>query len=341
MTQGAEPTIAVIVPNRNDARYLPRCLRSVLEQNVGPDELIIVDDQSTDDSVAVIRSLIANRPNAQLIENPVNLGTYGAIDTGIKRSRSEYLLCLSSNDFVLPGIFAHAKSCLARFPSAGLWSAMGWLVDELDRPIRRHQIPVIALEDAYFTPEQCLRLAWRYGNWFMGTTLTYRRDTLNAAGGFDPAYKGLSDLLTALIVASRGGAAYSPAPLAVVRIHAGSSSSSTLENAAGLETMLERLRERGPKLAPRLFTPAFLDRTAKRFRYGAVRASHGANLSRIAERFPGWRGRALAAIDTIVPSGFRRTRFALAFVILRPFDIVPALWIRLVGGIFFVARRPL
>jgi hypothetical protein len=186
-----------------------------------------------------------------------------------------------------------------------------------------------------------LRLAWRYGNWFTGTTLTYRRDALEAAGGFDPAYKGLSDLLTALIVASREGAAYSPAPLGVVRIHAGSSSSSTLENAAGLEVMLERLRERGPRLEPRLFTPAFLDRTALRFRYGAVRASHGANLSRIAERFPGWRGRALAAIDTIVPSGSRRIRFVLAFVILRPFDIVPTLWSRLVDGILFAARRPL
>jgi hypothetical protein len=212
---------------------------------------------------------------------------------------------------------------------------MGWLVDESDRPIGRHQTPVISLQDSHFTPEQCVRLAWRYGNWFTGTTLTYRRDALERAGGFDPAYKGLSDLLTALIVASHEGVAYSPAPLAVVRIHAGSSSSRTLEDTVGLESMLERLRERGPKLAPRLFTPAFLDRAAKRFRYGSVRASRGANLSRIAERFPGWRGCALVAIDTIVPSGFGRTRFALAFVILRPFDILPVLWSRLIGGIFF------
>src|SRR6266699_6327109 len=72
----ALPKIAVIVPNRNDSRYLPRCIRSVLEQPGPPDELIIVDDQSTDDSVSVVRALIAGQSRARLIENPVNLGTY-------------------------------------------------------------------------------------------------------------------------------------------------------------------------------------------------------------------------------------------------------------------------
>src|SRR2546422_7427009 len=45
----ALPKIAVIVPNRNDSRYLPRCIRSILEQEDPPDELVVVDDQSTDD----------------------------------------------------------------------------------------------------------------------------------------------------------------------------------------------------------------------------------------------------------------------------------------------------
>ena len=39
-----EPSIAVIVPNYNDIRHLPRCLRSVLDQHVGPQELIVIDD---------------------------------------------------------------------------------------------------------------------------------------------------------------------------------------------------------------------------------------------------------------------------------------------------------
>ena len=309
-----------------------------LDQEVAPDELILVDDQSTDDSVAVMRSLIANRPGVQLIENPVNLGVYGALDEGLKRSQSEYVLFLSSNDFVLPGIFAHAKACLAKCPGVGLWSAMGWLVDEADRPIKVHPAPVVAWRDACFTPQQCLQLAWRFGNWFTGTTLIYHRDTLDAAERFDPAYKGLADLLAALIVASRRGAAYSPVPFAVVRIHQGSFISSTLSNAAGIETMLERLRERGPGLAPGLFTPLFLDRIALRFRGASVRASRGKSIAAVAGESAGWRRHALLWVDRAVPSGFWRVRIGLAFSILRPFDVVPMLWARLAGKLIVMAR---
>ena len=336
--QARVPSIAVIVPNRNDARYLPRCISSIFDQEAPPDELILVDDQSTDDSVAVMRLLTANRPGVQLIENPVNLGVYGALDEGLKRSRSEYVLFLSSNDFVLPGIFAHAKACLAKYPGVGLWSAMGWLVDEEDRPIRLNPSPVVAWRDACFTPQQCVQLAWRFGNWFTGTTLIYRRDALDAVGSFDPAYKGLADLLAALTIASRQGAAYSPAPYAVVRMHQGSHISGTLGNLAGVESIVGRLRERGPVLGPRLFTLAFLDRIALRFRGATVRVSRGNNISDVAGRSAGWRRRALVWIDRLVPTQLWQARVALAFLVLRPFDVVPMLWTRIAVRIVVMAR---
>jgi len=325
------PKIAVIVPNRNDSRYLPRCIRSVLEQEDPPDELIIVDDQSTDDSVSAIRSLIAGQSRARLIENPVNLGTYGALDEGLKFTRSEYVLFLSANDFVMPGLFARARSCLARHPGAGLWSAMGWLVGEDDRLIRLHVSPVLSLGDVYVPPERCARLAYRLGNWFVGPTLIYHRDTLEAVGKFDAAYMGLADLLTALIVASRRGAAYSPMPFGVSRIHSGGYLSRTLTGNANVEAILDRLRERGPPLAPELFTKGFLDRMALRFRFAPVRASKGGNIRHLATKYAGLRRFALNGVSRLPPR-FHRARVALTFVVLCPFDVLPALWNRLLGA---------
>jgi len=332
------PKIAVIVPNRNGSRHLPRCIRSILEQKDPPDELIVVDDQSTDNSVAVIRSLIAGQPQARLIENPVNLGTYPALDEGLKITRSEYVLFLASNDFVLPGIFARARSCLARHPGVGLWSAMGWLVDEEDRLIRLNISPVIALRDAYFSPEQCMRLARRFGNWFVGPTLIYHRDTLDAAGRFDPAYIGLADLLTALVVASRRGAAYSPAPLGTFRIHSGGNLSRSFADSATLEAILARLHVRGPALAPGLFTRGFLERTALRFRFALVRASKGGNIPNIAAKYSGFRGFALNRVERMLPPTFHWVRVALTFFILRPFDLLPTLWNRLLGAAVILIR---
>jgi len=334
----ALPTIAVIVPNRNDSRYLPRCIRSILEQENPPDELIVVDDQSTDDSVSIVRSLISGKAAAKLIENPVNLGTYGALDKGLEASRSEYVLFLSANDAVVPGIFARARSCLARHPGVGLWSAMGWLVDEHDRLIGLHRSPVVSLRDTYTTPERSAELAYRLGNWSVGSTLIYHRATLESAGRFDAAYMGLADLVTTWIVASRRGALYSPVPLGVSRIHSGSYLSRTLKR-ENLEAILARLHDLGPGLAPGLFTPAFLERMTLRFRFAALRSGNGENIALTAAEHAGLRRALLEAIERL-PRSLHRARVALAFLVLCPFDIVPALWNRLLGSAAVRALLP-
>jgi hypothetical protein len=334
----AVPNIAVVVPNRNDSRYLRVCLQSLLSQEVKPDELIVVDDQSTDDSVQVIRSLLAEVSFARLVENPVNLGTYGALYEGFKRSRSDYVLFLASNDYVLPGIFARAKAALARSPQAGLWSALAWLVDDDGRPIRLHNSPVVALRDAYFSPEECRRMARRFGNWFTGPTLTYHREVLEEVGFFDPAYGGLADLISALAVAARRGAAYSPAPLASIRVHAQGNLSRTLGDPVALDGVISRLVQRGPELAPELFTPDFLKRTTRRFRFASVRAS-SQRLQGIAERMDGWQGRALRAVAWVTPARARRVRIVFAFAILRPFDLLPTLWYRIFAWLLIRMRQ--
>jgi glycosyltransferase involved in cell wall biosynthesis len=331
------PTIAVIVPNRNHARFLPRCLKSLLDQEVPPDEVIVVDDQSTDDSVAVVRLMITGHDRAQLVVNPVNLGTNGALNEGLKRTRSEYVLFLASNDFVLPGIFARAKSGLTGMPRVALWSAMAWMVDEDDQPIRLHPSAVVAMSDARLSPQRCIALAYRHGNWFTGTSAIYHRDTLLEVGGFDPAYGAPSDLITALTVASLKGAAYTPAPLCAIRIHENSYSSRALKDPAGLEAMMHRLRLRGPKLSPGLFTEAFVERMAKRYRFAAVRAAEGD--SQTVEPYThGYTRKLLRLIGRWIPSSWRNTRVALAFFVLRPFDVLPTITNRLLAWVVVRVR---
>jgi glycosyltransferase involved in cell wall biosynthesis len=334
----AGPSIGVIVPNRNDARYLRRCLGSVLNQEVRPDELIVIDDQSTDDSVAVIRAAVAGHAFARLIQNPRNLGTYGAVDEGLKCSSSEYVLFLASNDFVLPGVFARARACLQRAPGAGLWSALAWFVDEQDRLLRLHPSPVVALRDTYFEPRRCIEFARRLGNWFTGTTLIYRRSAVDEAGRFDPAFMGLSDLFTALIVASRHGAAYSPAPYAAIRKHGGSYLERTLSEPDRLEHILKGVFEHGLRHAPLLFTRDFVERTTRRFRSASVRTTRGRTLAAVAQLSPGWVGRALRLIEHLVPRSWGMVRVVLGFLVLRPFDVLPSMWYRGLGWLYVRAR---
>ena len=156
--------VIAVLPAYNAEKTLEATIRALPRGSM--DEIILVDDASTDDSVAIIKSLIQGNPRAQFFVNPVNIGANRTVNDSLGRARSEYVLLLSANDYVLPGIFSRAKACLARSPGVGVWSAMAWLVDEEDRPIRLHPSPVVALHDALFPPERCVKLAHRFGNWF-------------------------------------------------------------------------------------------------------------------------------------------------------------------------------
>lgn len=318
MTSGrARPlTIGVVMPNRNDAGYLERAVGSVLAQVPPPDEFIVVDDQSTDDSVARIRRMIDGRAYARLIENPVNLGTIGTINLALREARSDYLLFLASNDFVLPGLIARARSLLERCPAVGFWSAMTWLVDTEDRVIRLHASPVISPTDRAFAPDECLRLIHRVGSWLGGPTIVYRRDALIDIGGFDAGLGGLCDLMAAMALAVRHGAAFAPVPLAGLRLHPGSVLTKTLTGSAGLDDLLDRVRDYLGRHAPALAAPRYFNRIERRIRFAAARAT-----------------------EPTAPAPLRALRTARLFMRWRAFDIVPAAIYRLLGPALVRARH--
>jgi glycosyltransferase involved in cell wall biosynthesis len=331
--QDADPfSLAVIVPNRNDAKYLSRCIESVITQAVHPDEFIIIDDESTDNSVEVIESAIKGCSFARLHKNAKNMGGVQTANAGLRMARSKFVFFLGANDFVMPDLFARAKECLRRHPQTGVWSAMVWLVDEQDRLIRMHPSAVISLRDSYFPPEKCRILMCRLGNWLTGQTTIYRREALLEVGGFDPSLKALCDLLAAHVVVSRHGAAYSPAPLGVMRVHEGAFLPATLSDSKVLDSILDDIRARGPKLEPGLFTPAMLIRTELRFYFASLRLSEGATIAHIMNRSRAMRRVALAGVRRFIPASFKRLRVAAFFAIMRPFDILPTIWYRIFGA---------
>jgi glycosyltransferase involved in cell wall biosynthesis len=328
---GAPFSLSVVIPNRNDGKYLPLCIRSIVGQSVKPDELILIDDESTDDSIAVIRREITGQPFARLEINPKNLGGVQSANLGLRLARSKFVLFMGANDFILPGHFARMKTCLERYPRAGLWSAMVWLVDEEDRYLRMHPSPVVALGDHYFTGAQCRRMVRDFGSWLTGQTTVYRREALLESGALDPSLKGLNDLLAALVVASRYGAAFSPAPVGVMRIHRNAFLPETLKDGAELDRILGEVKARGPRVEPELFTPEVLARTVLRFYFASLRLSNGETLSHVRARVGRLRAAALDAADR-VPRSFARLRVGLFFAIMRPYEIIATAWYRVLGS---------
>ena len=127
------PRITIVTPSYNQAKFLERTIRSVLEQGYPNLEYIIVDGGSTDGSVDIIRRY-ADRL-AWWVSEPDN-GQTDAINKGLRRATGEWVAWQNSDDIYYPGAFHDLATAAAKHPEAGLIIGDMMLIDEHDRPLR-------------------------------------------------------------------------------------------------------------------------------------------------------------------------------------------------------------
>jgi len=98
------PSVSVIIVNYNGAKFLEPCIRSLLAQSHKNLEIIVVDNASSDDSVEILRSEFSG---LVILENPVNLGFAGGVNTGIKNSHGDYIMTLNNDAWADPQCIEH------------------------------------------------------------------------------------------------------------------------------------------------------------------------------------------------------------------------------------------
>ncbi len=112
----AEPLLSVTVLNYNYGHFLGQCLRSILSQSLTDLELIVINDCSTDDSLAVIEPFLAD-PRVRLVHHEHNRGFVASLAEGAELSRGRYLTVISADDWILSGeAFARQVALLERHP---------------------------------------------------------------------------------------------------------------------------------------------------------------------------------------------------------------------------------
>lgn len=94
--------ISIITPVFNCENYIEATIDSILNQTYTNWELILVDDCSTDKSVAIIQVKYLQDSRIQLIQNTSNLGAAGSRNNGITASKGKYICFLDSDDFWKP-----------------------------------------------------------------------------------------------------------------------------------------------------------------------------------------------------------------------------------------------
>ena len=109
-------SVSVIIPTYNRAHLLPRCLDSVLSQDLQPLEIIVVDDGSTD---ATAQLVSRDYPGIKLVSRE-NKGVSAARNAGIDAAQGDWLAFLDSDDAWFPGKLGRQAQTVETSPSCGI-----------------------------------------------------------------------------------------------------------------------------------------------------------------------------------------------------------------------------
>ncbi|HJQ51909.1 MAG TPA: glycosyltransferase family 2 protein [Gaiellaceae bacterium] len=163
------PRLTVITPSLNQAKYLERALRSVLDQNYPDLEYIVMDGGSTDGSVEILRRY--DDRLAHWVSEP-DLGQSWAINRAIERSTGEVISYINSDDYYLPGAF---DAALPRFGDPEVrWVAGATEYREVDGALHAVLEPIVPSGS---------RASWVRSTWYVPQASSFwRRDVFDEFG---------------------------------------------------------------------------------------------------------------------------------------------------------------
>jgi glycosyltransferase involved in cell wall biosynthesis len=173
-------TISAIIPCYNGARYIEEAVRSVLAQTRPVDEVIVVDDGSTDDSVAIVERL-----GVRCVRMPHRSGPAAARNRGVEEASGDLIAFLDADDRWCATHCERVAGLLERHPeSAVAFSRVRHFGDG------EESLTPIAIPEDETTPALWHLL---YGNIVPQSTAIARRSTLVSHGGYDASLSRAED----------------------------------------------------------------------------------------------------------------------------------------------------
>ena len=138
----AKMLLSVIIPTYNVEKYIVECVDSLLRQAAGLCEIIVVNDGSTDGTLALVEQTYGHQPQVRVITTP-NGGAGRARDTGIEAAQGEFLFFCDPDDIVPEGFVAELQQVTGAHPDVDLFCFSSQMFEEgrsgVTRPKVRHE----------------------------------------------------------------------------------------------------------------------------------------------------------------------------------------------------------
>lgn len=180
------PLVSVVCLCHNQGRFVRQALDSVLAQTYPAVELLVVDDASTDDSVAQIRAFVAEHPATKTIFLTENLGNCRAFNLALREARGEFLLDLAADDRLLPDRLARQVDGFRQAGDrVGVLFHNAAFVDADGRPTGTYFPVNSSGKTAVAIPEGDLFAALLRHRPVCAPTILVRRAVFDELGGYD------------------------------------------------------------------------------------------------------------------------------------------------------------
>ncbi len=242
------PSVSVIVPGYNHARYLPARLDSVYSQQGVDFEVLLLDDASTDNSLQILNSY-ADRPRTQLIVNRSNSGSpFAQWNRGVELARGEFIWLAESDDLAAPDLLQRLTAMLVEHPKAALAYCQSTKIDADNQPNGTIENDLFTGTPAEHRWEQSFcnsgddeiaRYLYFQNTIPSASAVVFRRDRYLAVGGANPTYRIAGDWLHWIHMLAGQHLCYIATPLSQSRFHRQSQRFSTACNG---QRELESLR---------------------------------------------------------------------------------------------------
>lgn len=167
-------SISVCIPTFNQAQYLKKAVLSAWEQDFKPDEILVYNDASTDETLQVLEDLARVVPVLKFYSQPVNKGISGNVEDCLRAATGDYIVRLDSDDFIHPRYIQEMVSALDLYADAGYAHCAIQEIDEHDNPTRLRKL---ARKSGFETAEIALRKSV-YGYKVAANILTFRKSCL-------------------------------------------------------------------------------------------------------------------------------------------------------------------